>query len=62
MTEKADDENPACDDTGQCAVPLGARLIASCVYCGKELHEDADGQWFTWDAYKHANPRPQRKL
>ena len=55
-----DDEEQGilCNITGTCEAPKGARDIASCIYCGKELHEK-DGKWWTWDAANHPNPRPQ---
>lgn len=37
-----------CDISGRCCAPWYGRGTASCVHCGKELHE-RDGQWFTWD-------------
>ncbi len=47
-----------CDDTGLCEAPVGARCIANCIHCGKELHEK-DGQWWTWDAVDLPDPQPQ---
>ncbi len=53
------DRQPACDISGTCVAPKDARAITNCVHCGKELHRHGDGQYYTWDAYKHENPRPQ---
>lgn len=47
-----------CDIAGQCEAPSGARGIANCVHCGKELHEK-NGEWRTWDAEWIKNPKSQ---
>jgi hypothetical protein len=44
------DQDPACDISGRCVAPKGAKGITNCLYCGKELRQGADGKWYTWDA------------
>ena len=44
-----DEEEPACDISGRCVAPKGAKGITNCIYCGKELLE-RKGKWYTWDA------------
>lgn len=57
MTDE--DGEPLCDVSGTCTAPYGARSITNCIHCGKQLERRADGFWYTWDADKHPNPRPQ---
>lgn len=52
------DEDPCCDNSGQCEAPPDARGITNCIHCGKELHEK-DGAWWTHDAGDYADPKPQ---
>lgn len=55
------DEEVICDDvTGVCVAPSYATGITNCIYCGKELVQHADGNWYTWDAdLLTGHPRPQ---
>ena len=49
-----------CDNSGRCVAPIGARGIANCIYCGKELVERG-GHSFTCDAdLLTDSPRPQK--
>lgn len=58
MDEEDEEDGPHCNNSGRCVAPEGARRITNCKYCGKELHEK-DDQWWTWDADKYPDPKPQ---
>ena len=49
LEQKDKDKEPACDVSGKCVAPRGAKGSTNCVYCGKELVQRG-GKWFTWDA------------
>jgi hypothetical protein len=53
------DDLPSCNNSGVCTAPKTDDDIASCIYCGKELRREPDGNWYTWDADFNPFPQPQ---
>lgn len=45
-----------CDISGLCVASADAVGITSCIYCGKELIQREDGNWYTWDAEDLCGP------
>ena len=52
--------DPCCDISGVCEAAKDAKMLATCIHCGKELQEH-NGKWYPWDADLTARPRPQQQ-
>ena len=62
-TELADaDEDPLCNRVGLCEAYQDAEDVSGCQHCGRELRQNRNGIWWTYDVWETSSrPRvPQR--